>query len=174
MDMTGERLIAADRDRVWSALNDTEILKFCIPGCETLESSSPTAMRAVAAIKLGPISAKFSGDIELSDIDPPNGYTISGQGAGGVAGFAKGSAQVSLIEQEGGTLLRYTVKAQIGGKIAQLGARLIDSTAKSMAEQFFTKFANRLVPMTADTPPAAQPASGSKIGNWVGSVLRSS
>jgi carbon monoxide dehydrogenase subunit G len=144
MDMTGERLIAAPRDRVWQALNDTTILKACIPGCETLESLSPTEMKATAAIKLGPISAKFAGDVHLSDIDPPNGYTISGEGKGGVAGFAKGGAKVSLTEQDGGTLLSYKVEAQVGGKIAQLGARLIDSTAKSMAEQFFAKFGAQL------------------------------
>jgi uncharacterized protein len=151
MDMTGEMFIPARRDRVWAALNDTEILKACIPGCESLESVSPTEMKAKAAVKLGPIAAKFAGGVTLSEIDPPNGYTISGEGSGGVAGFAKGGAKVSLADQDDGTMLRYTVNAQVGGKIAQLGARLIDSTAKSMAGQFFTKFAAQL-----ETVPTVQ------------------
>jgi carbon monoxide dehydrogenase subunit G len=153
MDMSGERLIAAPQDKVWAALNDTGILKASIPGCETLEASSPTDMTATVAIKLGPISAKFSGRVKLSDIDAPNGYTLSGEGKGGPAGFAKGSAKVRLAQQSEGTLLTYTVDAQVGGKIAQLGARLIDATAKSMADTFFTKFAEQV-----QSPPPAQDA----------------
>jgi carbon monoxide dehydrogenase subunit G len=152
MNMTGERLILASQDKVWAALNDAEILKACIPGCESLVADSATEMKAVAAVKLGPISAKFTGDVTLSDLDPPNGYTISGEGRGGVAGFAKGGAKVSLAGQDGGTMLSYTVNAQVGGKIAQLGARLIDTTAKSMSEQFFTKFAARLETVAATQP----------------------
>lgn len=149
MDMTGERFILASKEKIWAALNDTEVLKACIPGCESLEALSDTQMKAVAAVKLGPISAKFTGDVTLSDLDPPNGYTISGEGRGGVAGFAKGGAKVHLAAQDGGTMLSYTVNAQVGGKIAQLGARLIDATAKSMAEQFFTKFAAGVEPQAA-------------------------
>jgi uncharacterized protein len=140
MDMTGERRIAAPREAVWNGLNDTEILKASIPGCESLEKTSDNQMKAVAAVKLGPISARFNGAVTLSDIDAPNSYTIIGEGQGGVAGFAKGGAKVFLTDDEGATLLKYAVHAQVGGKLAQLGARLIDATAKQMAEQFFTKF----------------------------------
>jgi carbon monoxide dehydrogenase subunit G len=152
MDMSGERLIAAPREKVWDALNDPEILKACIPGCETIEKLSDHELKATAAVKLGPIAARFTGKVLLSDLDPPNGYTISGEGQGGVAGFAKGGAKVDLTDEAGGTKLSYTVNAQIGGKMAQLGARLIDSTAKSMAEQFFTKFSAAVV---APVPVAA-------------------
>ncbi len=126
MDMSGERLIEAPREKVWAALNDPEILKACIPGCETIEKLSDTELKATAAVKLGPISARFAGKVLLSDLDPPNGYTISGEGQGGVAGFAKGGAKVALLDEAGGTKLTYEVKAQIGGKMAQLGARLIE------------------------------------------------
>jgi carbon monoxide dehydrogenase subunit G len=152
MDMTGDRLIAAPKDKVWAALNDPDVLKSCIPGCESIEKLSETELKAVAAIKLGPIAARFTGKVLLSDLDPPNGYTISGEGQGGVAGFAKGGATVKLTDEEGGTKLAYQVSAQIGGKMAQLGARLIDSTAKQMAESFFTKFS------AVVAPPAPSPA----------------
>lgn len=142
MDMTGERVIAAPRQRVWEALNDPRVLKDCIPSCESVEKVSDTEMTAKAAIRIGPMAAKFGGVLHLSDLDPPNGYTIAGEGQGGAAGFAKGGAKVSLAEEPGGgTRLSYTVEAQVGGKMAQIGARLIDATAKSMAEQFFTRFA---------------------------------
>ena len=153
MDMTGDRLIAAPIDKVWAALNDPDVLKSCIPGCESIEKLSETEMKAVAAVKLGPIAARFTGKVLLSDLDPPNGYTISGEGQGGVAGFAKGGATVKLTDEEGGTKLAYQVSAQIGGKMAQLGARLIDSTAKQMAESFFTKFS------AVVAPPAPSPAA---------------
>jgi carbon monoxide dehydrogenase subunit G len=153
MDMSGERLIEAPREKVWAALNDPEILKACIPGCETIEKLSDTELKATAAVKLGPISARFAGKVLLSDLDPPNGYTISGEGQGGVAGFAKGGAKVALLDEAGATKLTYEVKAQIGGKMAQLGARLIDSTAKQYAETFFTKFAAMVAP-----PPPVEAA----------------
>jgi carbon monoxide dehydrogenase subunit G len=156
MDMSGDRLIAAPREKVWAALNDPETLKACIPGCETIEKLSDNELKATAAVKLGPIAARFTGKVLLSDLDPPNGYTISGEGQGGVAGFAKGGAKVNLTDAAGGTLLAYTVNAQIGGKMAQLGARLIDSTAKSMAEQFFTKFSAVVAP-PVPAAAAAQP-----------------
>ncbi len=140
MDMTGERRIPAPRQKVWDALNDTEVLRSCIPGCETLERLSDTAMKATAAVKIGPISARFTGNIALSDMDPPNSYRISGEGQGGVAGFAKGGANVRLTDDGPFTVLSYDVKAQVGGKIAQLGARLIDATSKQMADLFFDRF----------------------------------
>jgi carbon monoxide dehydrogenase subunit G len=158
MDMSGERLIEASRARVWEALNDPEILKACIPGCETIEKLSETEMKATAAVKLGPIAARFAGKVRLSDLDPPNGYTISGEGQGGVAGFAKGNAKVALKDEDGATRLSYEVQAQVGGKMAQLGARLIDSTARQYAETFFSKFSALVAPPPAVTAPAAEPA----------------
>ena len=140
MDMTGERRIAATRERVWEALNDPEILRASIPGCETLVREPDGGLRATASVKIGPISAKFTGKVELLDLDPPNGYRIAGEGQGGVAGFAKGGATVALKQDGTDTLLHYDVKAQVGGKIAQLGARLIDATAKQMSDAFFDRF----------------------------------
>src|SRR5271156_132322 len=149
MDMTGERRIPAPRQLVWDALNDTATLKASIPGCESLEKTGDNQMKAVAAVKLGPISARFNGAVTLSDIDAPNSYTITGEGQGGVAGFAKGGAKVFLTDDAGATLLKYEVNAQVGGKLAQLGARLIDATAKQMAEQFFTKFSDEVLKQSA-------------------------
>jgi carbon monoxide dehydrogenase subunit G len=162
MNMTGERFIAAPRPAVWAALNDPEVLKACIPGCESLEKISDTQMKAVAGIKLGPVSAKFQGQVTLSDLDPPSGYRISGEGKGGPAGFAKGGAEVRLIDQNAGTLLTYVVDAQVGGKIAQVGARLIDATAKTMAEQFFKKFAALMEKPEALKEPTAAAAASQK------------
>ncbi len=155
MDMTGERRIPAPRQTVWNALNDPEVLKASIPGCESLEKLSDTAMKARASVKIGPISARFAGNVELSDIDAPNGYTISGEGQGGVAGFAKGGAKVKLADDSGGTVLTYEVHAQVGGKIAQLGARLIDASAKQMADAFFDRFSAQLAPPAAPEEIAA-------------------
>jgi len=142
MTMKGEVHLPADRQTVWDKLNDPEVLKQCIPGCQELEKTSDTSFRAIAKIKVGPVSATFKGNVELSDLDPPNGYKISGQGEGGIAGFAKGGAVVALSDApQGGTLLNYDVEANVGGKIAQLGGRLIDGVAKKNADAFFTKFA---------------------------------
>jgi len=141
MDMNGEVHLPASREAVWKALNDPEILKQAIPGCEEIVKLSDTEMTAKVAAKVGPVSAKFAGKVTLSDLDPPNGYTISGEGQGGVAGFAKGGAKVNLKDESGGTLLSYTVQAQVGGKLAQIGSRLIDATARKMAEEFFARFA---------------------------------
>lgn len=152
MDMSGERLIAAPREAVWQALNDPSVLKSCIPGCESIDKLSDTEMTATVSAKIGPISARFNGKVHLSEIDAPNSYVISGEGQGGVAGFAKGGARVQLSDAAGGTALHYQVNAQIGGKMAQLGARLIDSVAKSYAETFFTKFSELVAP--AAIPPA--------------------
>jgi len=153
MDMTGERRIPAPREIVWQALNDPEVLKASIPGCESLEKLSDTAMKAIAAVRIGPISARFNGTVQLTDIDAPNGYTINGEGQGGVAGFAKGGAKVRLDDDGGGTLLGYDVHAQVGGKLAQLGARLIDASAKQMADAFFDRFSAAVAP----PPPVAAP-----------------
>jgi carbon monoxide dehydrogenase subunit G len=158
MDMTGERRIPAPRGKVWDALNDPAILKASIPGCDSLEKTSDHEMKASASVKIGPISARFAGRVELGDIDPPNGYTISGEGQGGVAGFAKGGAKVALADDGPGTLLSYDVHAQVGGKIAQLGARLIDASAKQMADQFFDRFTAILTPAPAPTT-ALEPAA---------------
>ncbi|HWP25749.1 MAG TPA: carbon monoxide dehydrogenase subunit G [Xanthobacteraceae bacterium] len=141
MTMVGEQLLPAPRDKVWAALNDVEVLKQCIPGCESLEKLSDTEFQAIATNKIGPVKARFKGKVRLSDLDPPNGYKISGEGDGGIAGFAKGGATVTLSEKDGGTLLRYSVEAQIGGKLAQLGQRLINGVAKKLADDFFAKFA---------------------------------
>jgi carbon monoxide dehydrogenase subunit G len=142
MKMTGEVALPADRKTVWDKLNDPVVLKACIPGCQSLEVTPEGGFAAVAKIKIGPVSATFKGAVTLSDLDPPNGYKISGSGEGGVAGFAKGGAVVKLTDISGrGTLLSYDVEASIGGKLAQLGGRLIDGVSKKMADQFFATFA---------------------------------
>lgn len=151
MDLTGEYVIAAERQAVWEALNDPDVLRECIPGCQSLEMQSPTEMTATVVTKIGPVKAKFTGEVTLSNIEAPVSYTISGEGKGGIAGFAKGGADVHLDEVEEGTKLSYAVKAQVGGKLAQLGSRLIDSTAKKLAEQFFSNFAHKV----AGEPPVA-------------------
>ena len=161
MEMSGERHIAAPRELVWQALNDPEALKAAIPGCESIEKTSDTDLTAKLAIKIGPMAAKFSAKVKLENLNPPASYTISGEGNGGAMGFAKGGADVALEEVgPSETILRYSVKAQVGGKMAQLGARLIDSTAKQMADQFFDRFAAALAPKTADAPaPVPAPAA---------------
>src|SRR5690349_12094166 len=149
MTMSGEVQLAASREDVWAKLNSAEVLKSCIPGCEQLDKTSDTEFQAVATTKIGPVKAKFKGKVTLSDIDPPNGYKISGQGDGGVAGFAKGGATVKLAAKDGGTLLSYTVEAQIGGKLAQLGQRLINGAAKKVADDFFKNFVAAVTPSGA-------------------------
>lgn len=141
MDMTGEYRLNASREAVYDALNDPEILKQCIPGCEEIEKTSDTEMTAKVVAKVGPVKAKFSGAVTLSDLNRPESYSISGEGKGGAAGFAKGGAKVRLEEDGDGTLMHYEVHADIGGKLAQLGSRLIDGTAKKMANDFFGTFA---------------------------------
>ena len=144
MKMKGEFRVPTDRETVWRALNDTEVLKECLPGCQEIEKTSDTEMAATLVIKVGPVKATFKGGVTLSDLDPPNGYTISGQGQGGTAGFASGEARVKLVEEEGATVVQYDVDAKVGGKLAQIGSRLIDSTAKKLAKQFFDKLAEKL------------------------------
>ncbi len=155
MDMTGEQRIPADRDTVWKALNDADILRACIPGCQELVKESDTEMAAIAVIKVGPISARFQGRVTLSDLDPPNGYRISGEGQGGVAGHAKGEAAVRLTKDGDETILHYDVSAQIGGRLAQLGGRMIDATARSMSAAFFKKFAEEILARQAGPAVAA-------------------
>jgi carbon monoxide dehydrogenase subunit G len=163
MELTGETLIPASRQRVWEALNDPEILRQSITGCETIEKLSDTELTAKVTAKVGPVKATFTGAVTLSDIDPPNGYRISGEGKGGVAGFAKGGANVTLTDAEGGTLLSYSVDAQVGGKLAQIGSRLIDATAKSYAKDFFEKFSALVGQAEADAAaPPATVADGSE------------
>jgi carbon monoxide dehydrogenase subunit G len=147
MTMQGEVMLPASRATVWSALNDPEVLRACIPGCQDLEKLSDTEFRATAKVSVGPVKATFKGGVMLSDLDPPNGYTISGEGQGGVAGFAKGGAKVRLDEADGGTRLVYDVEAQVGGKLAQLGGRLINGVAKKYADEFFSNFARTLTPV---------------------------
>ncbi len=152
MDMTGQQTILASRDKVWAALNDPETLRQSIPGCQSLEKRTDSEFIATVVAKLGPVKANFSGKVTLSDIDPPNGYTIQGEGQGGAAGFAKGGAKVALQDDPAGTLLRYEVHAAVGGKLAQIGSRLIDASARKMADDFFSRF-NQLVSTAA--PPSA-------------------
>ena len=144
MTMNGEVQLSASRDAVWAKLNDAEVLKGCIPGCEQLDKISDHEFQAVSTMKIGPVKARWKGKVTLSDLDPPNGYKITGEGEGGVAGFAKGGASVALADKDGGTLLTYNVEAQIGGKLAQLGQRLIAGAAKKMADQFFAAFAKEV------------------------------
>ena len=171
MDMKGEYRITAPRQKVWDALNDPEILKQCIAGCQELDKTSDTEFTARVHTRIGPVSAKFIGKVELSEIDPPNGYCISGEGQGGVAGFAKGGAGVTLTEDGGDTVLVYEANATVGGKLAQIGSRLIDATARKMADEFFGKFAEAVgepaeatdaaetdAPSADATPPETAPA----------------
>jgi carbon monoxide dehydrogenase subunit G len=152
MEMQGERRLPVPRQRVWEGLNDPETLKKSIPGCEAIEKLSDTEFTAKVVARVGPVKASFSGKVTLSDLDPPAGYTISGEGTGGVAGFAKGSAKVALEEDGGETVLRYGVQAQVGGKLAQIGSRLIDGTARKMADEFFDRFVGAMTPEEGAQP----------------------
>lgn len=162
MQMNDSQHIPASKQKVWAALNDPEVLKKCIPGCQSLEMSSPTEMTATVVFKVGPVKATFGGKVTLSDLDPPNGYRISGEGSGGVAGFAKGGASVRLESESADvTILHYEVDAQIGGKLAQLGGRLIDSTSKKLAGEFFASFGE----VVGGTTEASEAEAGSK--SWI-------
>ena len=173
MELKGEQKIEASREQVYAALNDTDILMQCIPGCESLEKTSDTEMTATVVLRVGPVKAKFKGNVELSNLVPPESYTITGEGAGGPAGFAKGGADVKLIEDGTGTLLQYGVKADVGGKLAQLGGRLIDSTAKKLSATFFEKFCELVEAGTAASTTEALSVAeasaeqGSKTWIWV-------
>jgi carbon monoxide dehydrogenase subunit G len=148
MDFTGRYVIAAPPQKVWEGINDPAVLKTCIPGCEQLDKTSPTDFVATARLKIGPLSAAFKGKVQLTDLDPPHSLRLSGEGQGGVAGFAKGEAQVTLTPEGEGTVLTYSAKASVGGKLAQIGQRLIDGAAKQIADDFFKRFTAAL-----DTPP---------------------
>ena len=153
MDLTGEYRIPASREKVWAALNDDEILKQCIDGCQELKKESDTEFSARVTAKVGPVKAKFSGKVTLSELDPPNGYTISGEGQGGVAGFAKGGATVKLTEDGADTILNYSAKAEVGGKLASVGSRLIEGVAKKTADDFFGKFSGIVGGDVAEAEP---------------------
>ncbi|MES2990663.1 MAG: carbon monoxide dehydrogenase subunit G [Pseudomonadota bacterium] len=165
MELNGERTIPASVDKTWAALNDPEVLKACIAGCESLERTAEDKMTAVVALKVGPVSARFKGNIAMTNVDAPNGYTLNFDGQGGVAGFGKGSADVALTavspEQ---TLLKYTARATVGGKMAQIGSRLIDATAGKITEDFFKAFEAHLqasaAPVAAGDAVVAAPAPG--------------
>ena len=162
MKMSGSQIIQAPRETVWRGLNDPKVLQQCIPGCESIVASSPTQMSAKVVLKIGPVKASFTGAVTLSDIKAPESYRISGRGEGGFAGFASGGATVKLKENGSGeTLMEYDVDAQVGGKIAALGSRLIDSTASSLADQFFTKFASLI--RQAPAKPSAKPRVAKKV-----------
>lgn len=163
MDMSGSHRIEASRDAVWAALNDPEILRQCIPGCEEVVRQSDTEMTAKVVAKVGPVSAKFAGKVTLSDLDPPNGYTITGEGSGGAAGFGKGGATVTLADDGGATLLTYTAKAQVGGKLAQIGSRLVDATARKMAEEFFARFTRIVGPVPDEAASVAESAAAPAV-----------
>ena len=184
MELQGERLIPASVDTTWDALNDPEALKACIAGCESLERTAEDKMTAVVALKVGPVSARFKGNIAMTNIDAPNGYTINFDGQGGVAGFGKGSADVALTAQGAEqTLLKYTARATVGGKMAQIGSRLIDATAGKITEDFFKAFEAHLqtsaAPVAGDAAvaapaPAVAPASDGSIAKlwWlIGGVV---
>ena len=182
MDMTGEYIIAAPRHQVWEKLNDPEILKQCIPGCEEMQKISPTEFNAKVYVKVGPVNARFDGKVQILDLDPPNGCRISGQSSGGIAGFVKGAATVRLLEAPGGTKLSYNIEAQVGGKLAQIGTRLIDGTARKYAEEFFSRFvaivtqgqaARPVSPLSArDDTGQPLPAALPSVGRiWVAIVL---
>ncbi len=178
MTMTGEVTLPAARPKVWALLNDPAVLKACIPGCESLERTGDNGFAAVAKVRIGPVAATFKGKVELSDIVPNVGYTIAGEGEGGIAGFAKGNAKVSLADAEGGTRLHYDVEANVGGKIAQLGSRLIDGVAKNMADKFFASFAEAAggaAAAAAAAGPQAIPTRASwirRIWEWFMSLWR--
>jgi carbon monoxide dehydrogenase subunit G len=175
MDMNGSQRIEASREAVYAGLNDVDILRQCIPGCESIEKTSDTEMVAKVTLRIGPVKASFAGNVTLSDLDPPNGYTISGEGSGGMAGFAKGGAKVTLEPDGEATILHYTVKAEVGGKLAQMGSRLIDSTAKKLAGDFFEKF-GAVVGKPAPVEPLAveAPAEEPVAKGWMSRILGTS
>ncbi|MGD8325775.1 MAG: carbon monoxide dehydrogenase subunit G [Sphingomonadales bacterium] len=164
MNLKGEQRIAASRETVWEALNNEDILRGCIPGCESLEKEGDDGFTATVRAAVGPVKAKFKGQVTLENLDPPNGYTLKGEGKGGAAGFAKGSADVHLAEDGDGTLLTYEVKANVGGQLARIGGRLIDATAKKLSDEFFTKFRETVEGPTqeAEIKPTATPEKPTK------------
>ena len=177
MDLQGERLIPADAQRTWDALNDPDTLKACIPGCESVERTGDNSFESVVAVKIGPVSARFKGRLQMTNVQAPNAYTINFDGQGGAAGFGKGSADVSLAPEGEQTRLSFSAKAQVGGKMAQIGSRLVDATAQKLTEQFFTAFEEHLRPAASEAAPAgattamepaqAKPAAGIPVWVWI-------
>jgi carbon monoxide dehydrogenase subunit G len=173
MELTGDRLIPASRARTWAALNDPEMLKACIAGCESLERTGEDGFIALVAVRIGPVSARFKGNLKLADVRPESSYTIHFDGQGGAAGFGKGSADVALEDEAGQTRLRYTARAQVGGKMAQIGSRLVDAAAAKISEDFFQAFETKLreevgVPVEAPAPvAAAAPSVLARYGWWI-------
>jgi carbon monoxide dehydrogenase subunit G len=156
MDMTGSQLVPAPKDKVWAALNDPAVLKACITGCESMDRTDETTYQIVIALRVGPVTARFKGKIHLADLNPPESYMLRFEGQGGAAGFAKGEATVNLSDEGGATRLAYVVNAQIGGKLAQIGSRLVDGAAKKTADEFFVAFTERM----RDEPVADTGAQG--------------
>ena len=172
MEMTGAQIIPALQAEVWRGLNDPEILKACISGCESIEKLTGTEYAIVTTAAIGPVKAKFRGKLLLADLDPPNSYSLSFDGQGGAAGFAKGSAKVSLTTEAAGTRLSYTVKAQVGGKLAQIGSRLIDGVAKKLADDFFAAFNQKMAgPAPVAAEPSAEAAPGAAPLWWVVGII---
>ena len=170
MELNNTRTVPAPPDIVWKALNDPDTLRACVPGCESLERVNEHEFRAVMTARVGPVSAKFTGKLTLADINPPTGYTLRFEGQGGAAGFANGEARVTLAPADGGqTALTYTVKAQVGGKLAQIGSRLIDGAAAKLADDFFARFAERVrAPVEiAAAAPALQPIAAPPSRTWI-------
>jgi carbon monoxide dehydrogenase subunit G len=166
MELQGERLIPADVDRTWHALNDPDTLKACIPGCESVTRTGDNSFESVVAVKVGPVSARFRGKLQMTNIEAPRAYTINFDGQGGAAGFGKGSADVALTAEGTSTRLRYNAKAQVGGKMAQIGSRLIDAAAEKITEEFFSKFEAALRPPEAAAAAPAEPAKAGGISGW--------
>ena len=169
MEMSNTQLVPASQERTWQALNRPEILKACIPGCETIEKVSDTEYTLAMTARVGPVSAKFKGRMRIEDVKPPESYTLVFEGQGGAAGFAKGGAKVRLAPEDNGTRLSYTVNAQVGGKLAQIGSRLIDGAAKKMADDFFGAFVTELggVPAGAEASARASPGK-MRLWLWIG------
>lgn len=174
MDLTGEYLIDQPRERVWNALNDPDVLAKSLPGCESLTQAADGGFEAIVSQSIGPVKARFKGKVSLEDVNPPESYTLRGEGSGGPAGFAKGEAKVSLAEQDGKTLLTYVVKANVGGQLSRIGQRLIDQAAKKIAEEFFTRFSQEVSgPAGVDVEPtgagSAQPTTAK---GGIGTVIK--
>jgi hypothetical protein len=171
MDITGEYRIDSSRESVWQALNDPAVLKACIPGCEALDKISDTELEATVMVAIGPVRARFKTRLSLSDLKPPESYTLTGESKAGAAGFGRGSARVTLIENEGGTLLRYTAEFKVGGKLAQVGSRLVLGATKKTADDFFGQFSRLLDPAAVkieDETPAAQGGRSNAARTWIG------
>ena len=169
MELKGERVIQAPVDKTWAGLNDPDTLKACIAGCESLDRTGDDAFQALVALRVGPVSARFKGNLKLTDVKPPTSYTIHFDGQGGVAGFGKGSADVQLAPEAGATRLSYIARAQVGGKMAQVGSRLIDAAAAKITEDFFAAFESKIAPPAAEgaVVEAAPAAGGSKLVWWI-------